>query len=121
MFDDGESLSKPDEMTIPQAQVIYKELNEGKLLKQLRFFSGGSSKGSSELKIHEMEKIGTVNKSNEAFLDYLMLKDYAHATVAKNKIKKLHLDTGNNYRGNMNLEENIDDFLLEQQNEEKNS
>ena len=67
-----------------------------------------------------MEKIGTLNKSHEAFLDYLMLKDYAHATVAKNKIK-LHLDTRNNYRGNMNLEENIHDFLLEQQNEEKNS
>ena len=38
LFDDGESLSKPDEMNIPQAQVIYQELNEGKLLKQLRFF-----------------------------------------------------------------------------------
>ena len=30
-FDDAESLSKPDEITISQEQVIYKELNEGKL------------------------------------------------------------------------------------------
>ena len=40
LFHDAEPLNKPDEMTIPQAQVIYKELNEGKLPEQLRFFSG---------------------------------------------------------------------------------
>ena len=40
LFNDTESLSKPDEMTIPQAQVTCKELNKGKLPKQLRFFFG---------------------------------------------------------------------------------
>ena len=37
--DDAKSLSKLGGMPIPQAQVIYKELNEGKLPKQLRVFS----------------------------------------------------------------------------------
>ena len=54
-FYDAQSLSILDEMTIPQAQVIYKELNEGKLPKQLRFFSSGNS-GIDELRIH-----GTIN------------------------------------------------------------
>ena len=35
LFDDADSLSNSDGMTILQAQIIYKELNEGKLLKQL--------------------------------------------------------------------------------------
>ena len=38
LFDDAESLSKPDKMTIPPVQVIYKELNKGKLPEQLKFF-----------------------------------------------------------------------------------
>ena len=33
LFDDAESISKPDEMTIPQAQAIKKELKKGKLPK----------------------------------------------------------------------------------------
>ena len=33
LFDHAEPFSKSDEMTIPQAQVIYKELNKGKLPK----------------------------------------------------------------------------------------
>ena len=33
LFDHAEPFSKPDQMTIPQAQVIYKELNKGKLPK----------------------------------------------------------------------------------------
>ena len=56
-------------MTIPQTQVVFKELNKGKLPKQLKFFSGGSSRGS-ELKISAMEKIGKLNESNNAFIEY---------------------------------------------------
>ena len=53
-FDDVELLSRL-EMTmtaIPHTQVMFKELNEGQLPNQLRFFSGGRSRGSSEHKIH---------------------------------------------------------------------
>ena len=114
LFDDAESLNKPDEMTIPQAQVTYKELNKGKLLDQLRFLSG-----INELRIHATKELKSeLNKGNKAFLDYLT-SDYACEILAKNKIK-IHLDTGNIYHGNTNLEENIYDYLLVQQNETKN-
>ena len=114
-----ESLSKPDEMTIPHAQVVYKELNEGKLPEQLRFFSGGNSE-LNELSLHAINKLKIkLNKINKAFLDYLT-SDYAREILAKDKIK-INLDTGNIYRGKINLEEHIDDFLLVQQNETKNS
>ena len=118
-FDDVESLSKPDEMTIPQAQVVYKELKEGKLPEQLRFFSGGNSE-LNELSLHAINKLKIkLNKSNKAFLDY-PTSDYAREILAKDKIK-IHLDTGNIYRGKTNLEKHIHDILIVQQNETKNS
>ena len=39
-----------------------------------------------------MEKIGTINESNNAFLEYLMT-NYTRETFAKNKMK-IHLETG---------------------------
>ena len=42
-------------MNIPQAQVIYKELNEGKLPKQLRFFLSGNS-GINKLRMNTCNK-----------------------------------------------------------------
>ena len=59
-FGAAESLSRP-EMTILQKQVMFKELNEGNLPRQLKFFSGGGSRGS-ELKISKMEKIEMPNE-----------------------------------------------------------
>ena len=104
-------------MAIPQAQVIYKELNKRKLPKQLRFFSGGNS-GISEFRIYAMNKLKSeLNKSNKVFLDYLT-SDYAREVLEKNKIK-IHFDTGNICIGNTNLEEGSYDFLLAQQNETK--
>ena len=76
LLDDAESLSKPDEMTISQAQIIYEELNEGKLPEQFRFFTSRKS-GINELRIHVTNKLKSeLNKSNKAFLDYLT-SDYA--------------------------------------------
>ena len=73
-FGAAESLSRP-EMTILQKQVMFKELNEGNLPRQLKFFSGGGSRGS-ELKISKMEKIEMPNETNNTFIEYLMT-DYA--------------------------------------------
>ena len=71
-------------MTIPQAQVIYKELNKRKLPKQLRFFSGGNS-GIREFRIYVMNKLKSeLNKSNKVFLDYLT-SDYAREVLKKTK------------------------------------
>ena len=62
-------------MTIPQAQMIYKELNKGKLPKQLRFFSGRNS-GINGIRIHATNKLKSeLNKIDKAFLDYPM-SDY---------------------------------------------
>ena len=58
-FDDAGPLITPEMVTISHTQVMFKELNEGKLLNQLKFFSGGGSGGRSKLKICAMEKIGT--------------------------------------------------------------
>ena len=86
-------------------------MNEGKLPEQLRFFTGGNS-GINKLRIYATNKLKSeLNKSNKAFLDYLM-SDNAREILAKNKIK-IHLDTGNIFRDNANLEE------LELQNEAK--
>ena len=64
--------------------------------------------------IHLKSKINTETK---AFVEYLT-SDYAREILAKNKIK-IHLDTGNIYRDNTNLEKSIYDFLLAQKNEAK--
>ena len=69
-------------MTILQAQVNYKELNEGKLPEQLRFYSGGNS-GINKLRIHATNKLKCkLNKSNKAFLDCLT-SNYATEILAK--------------------------------------
>ena len=64
-----------------------------------------------------MGKIATLNESNNAFLVYLTT-GYAHEILAKNKIK-IHLETGNIYYNNINMQKSIYDFLLAQQDETK--
>ena len=103
-------------MTIPQTQVIFEELNEGKLPEQLKFVSSGGS-GSSGLKIRAVQKIGSLNESNNAFLEYLTT-DYGREVLVKNKMK-IHLETGKIYYNNKNMQERIYDFLLAQQDETK--
>ena len=101
-------------MTIPQTQVMFEELNEGKLPEQLKFVSSGSS-GGSGLKIRAVQKIGSLNESNNDFVEYLTT-DYGREVLAKNKMK-IHLETGNIYYNNKNMQERIYDFLLAQQDE----
>ena len=89
-FDNAQSPSKPDEITISQAQVIHKEMNEGKFPEQLRFFTGGNI-GINKLKIHATNKLKSqLNKSNKAFLDHLT-SDYVREILAKYKMK-IHLE-----------------------------
>ena len=101
-------------MTIPQTQVMFEELNEGKLPEQLKFFSSGSS-GRSGLKIRAIQKIGSLNESNNDFVEYLTT-DYGREVLAKNKMK-IHLETGNIHYNNKNMQERMYDFLLAQQDE----
>ena len=67
----------------------------------MRFFSDGSSGGGSKLKIRAMEKIGTLNESNNALPEYLTT-DYVLEILVKNKMK-IHLEAGNIYYNNINI------------------
>ena len=87
---------------ILNTQTLFKELNEGKLPEELKFFSGGTT-GSNELRFHALQNIGMLNESNEHFLDYLS-SDFAREILSKN-IMKIHLDTGNIYYNNLNMRE----------------
>ena len=112
--DDDDDLPK-HEVTIPSTQTLFKELNDGTLPKELKFFRG--SDGGNEFKFHAMQNIGMLNKSNENFIDYLS-SDFAKEVLAKNKVK-IHLDTGNIYYDNLNMRESIYSFMHAQQDETK--
>ena len=64
-----------------------------------------------------MGKKGTLNESNNIFLDYL-LTGYVRKILAKKKMK-IHLETGNIYCNNINMQ-NIYDFLIAQKDKTKN-
>ena len=94
--DDDDDLPKY-EIMIPNIQRLSKELNNGKLPKELKFFLRESD-GSNEFKFHAMQNNGILNESNEHFMDYLW-SDFAKGVLAKYKMK-IHLDTGNIYYNN---------------------
>ena len=96
---DGGDLPK-HEITIPNAQTLFKELNDRKLPEELKFFSGRTD-GGNEFKFHAMQNIVILNESNEHLL-YCLSSDFAKEVLAKNKIK-IHLDTGNIYYDNLNM------------------
>ena len=98
---DDDDLLK-EEIAIPNTQTIFKELNDGKLPEELKFFLKGSN-GGNELKIHTMQNIGMLNECNEHFLDYLT-SHFAKEVLAKNEMK-IHLDMGNIYYNNLNTRE----------------
>ena len=59
-----------------------------------------------------MQNVGTLNESNQCFLDYLS-SDFAREVLSKNKIK-IHLDTGNICYNNLNMTQSIYSFLRSQ-------
>ena len=111
IFDDNEKINIDNDdlpgITIPNTQTLFKELNDGKLPEELKFFSGGTDRGN-ELRFHAMQNIGMLDESNEHFLDYLLL-NFAQEILSKKKKKKktTHLDTGNTYYNNLNMRESI--------------
>ena len=83
VFDNQQSDDDLPEMTIPNTQTIFKELNDRKLLEELKFFLGGNDSGN-EFKSHAMLNIEMLNKSNEHFLDYLS-SNFAREVLLKIK------------------------------------
>ena len=52
------------EITIPNTQSLFKELNDEKIPDELKFFSGGNE-GANALKFHVIKNIGSLYESNE--------------------------------------------------------
>lgn len=74
---------------IPNTQSLFKELNDGKIPDELKFFSGGNE-GANALKFHAIKNVGSLYESNETFLDYLP-SDFGREVLSKNKMKTEHI------------------------------
>ena len=98
---------------IPNTQTLFKELNDGKLPEELKFFS----RESDAANFYVMQNIIMLNESNEHFIDYLF-SDFAQEVLAKNNMK-IHLDMGNIYYNNLNMRVRIYSFMGAQQDETK--
>ena len=83
-------------------------MNDGKLLDQLKFFSG-EEKEENLLKTHARKNVSILNKGNEEFLEYLASK-YGRDVLQKNKLK-IHLESGEIYLDNINTGKSIYNFL----------
>ena len=80
------------EVKIPNTESLFKELIDGKINDELKFFSEGNE-GANALKFHAIKNVDSLSESNEHFLDYL-LSDFGHEVLSKNKMK-IHLHSGN--------------------------
>ena len=72
-MDHQPKITDKEEITVWNVQSIIKELNDGKLLDQLKFFSG-EEKEENLLKTHARKNVGVLSKGNEEFLEYLASK-----------------------------------------------
>ena len=77
---------------------MVKELNEGKLPDQLKFFSI-EEKEENLLKTQARKNAGVLSKGNKEFLEYLTSK-YKRDILQKNKLK-IHLESGEIYQNNI--------------------
>ena len=67
------SILEKEEITVPNVQMMIKELNEGKLPEKLKLFSG-EEKEKNLLKMHALKNFDILSKSSAEFLHYLALK-----------------------------------------------
>ena len=116
-LDHQPKITDKEEITVSNVQSIIKELNDGKLPNQLKFFSG-KEKDENLLKTHACKNVGILNKGNEEFLQYLASK-YGRDVLQKNELK-IHLESGEIYLDNTNTGESIYNFLRAQEDVSKN-
>ena len=103
-------------ITVSNVQSMIKELNKGKLLDQLKLFSG-EVKEENLLQTQAHKKVGILSKGNEEFLEYLASK-YGRDVLQKNKLK-IRLESGEIYQDNINTSEGLYNFLRAQENVSK--
>ena len=86
IFDDNEKINIDDddlpEITIPNTQTLFKELNNSKLPEELKFVAGGTNAGN-KLRFHAMQNIGMLNESNEHFLKLFIVKFCPRSFIKK--------------------------------------
>ena len=110
------SILEKGKITVPNVQTMIKELNEGKLPEKLKFFSG-EEKEKNLLKAHALKNVGILSKSSIEFLEYLALK-YRKDVLQKIKLK-IHLESGNILKDNINTKESLYSFLRVQEDVSK--
>ena len=96
---------------------MIKELNEGKLPDQLKFFAG-EEKGENLLKTQARKNLGVLSKGNEEFFRVSYVKIWKTPSSKKRKIK-IHLESGEIYQDNINTGENFYNFLRAQEDVSK--
>ena len=110
------SILEKGKITVPNVQTMIKELNKGKLPEKLKFFSG-EEKENNLLKAHTLKNVGILSKSSIEFLEYLALK-YRKDVLQKIKLK-IHLESGNILKDNINTKESLYSFLRVQEDVSK--
>ena len=89
-----------------------KELNNGELPFELKFFSGDEE--DKNLLIESAKQyVGVLNDTNEVFLDYLSSK-YGSQVLKRNKMK-IYIESGQIFINNRVTGESLYNFLREQQ------
>ena len=97
---DDTNYDKLSEITIPNTQSLFRELNDGQIPDELNLFSGGNGSANA-LKFHAIKKVSLLHENNKNFLDYLS-SDLGREVLSKNKMKT-HLDSGNMYYNDLNM------------------
>ena len=98
--------------TISDIQSTVKELNQGEIPPELKFFSGGEKEGET-LIANARKNVGVLNHSNEEFLRYLSGK-FGSQVLTRNKMK-IHVETGQIFHDNQITGESLFDFLRAQE------
>ena len=115
-FNHQPKVTDKEEITVSNVQSIIKELNDGKLPDQLKFFSG-EEKEENLLKTHARKNVSILNKENKEFLEYFTSK-YGRDVLQKSKLK-IHLESGEIYLDNFNTGESLYNFLRAQEDVSK--
>ena len=97
-----------EDASISEIQTAATELNQGKELQSLKFYSEGEK--CVELLVYARRRIVSLSEENEALIKYLSLLLYSPQILAKNNIK-IHIETGMFYVDNRATGESLYNFL----------
>ena len=91
---------------------MVKELNQGELPKELKFFSGGEKEGATLIP-HARKNVGILSKDSKEFLDYLTAT-FGRELLIRSKMK-IHIESGQIFHDNQITGEILYDFLRVQE------